>query len=121
MLDFNNYVAINSLFLQITDHEKALEMGQMLIDKHFGHNVKDDKEIFKDDDTYYRLLEDDDSSALNAGELSECAPQPGLSWVYNQTKYMVSLGCRRVAGTFCIRNQSYNLTMVSTVFLWLQR
>ena len=50
-------------------------MGQLLIDRHFGHNVKDG-ETFQDDNSYYRLLEDDNSSALNAGPLSECEPRP---------------------------------------------
>ena len=41
-------------------------MGQALINRHFGHHVKD-QETFQDADVYYRLLDDDDSSALNAG------------------------------------------------------
>ena len=51
-------------------------MGQTLIDRHFGHQVQD-KEIFQDADVYYRLLDDDDSSALNAGALSDCEPRAG--------------------------------------------
>ena len=50
-------------------------MGQALIDRHFGHQVKD-QEKFEDRDVYYRLLEDDDNSALNAGS-SDCKPRPG--------------------------------------------
>ncbi|PVD23300.1 hypothetical protein C0Q70_16566 [Pomacea canaliculata] len=57
------------------DRERAVEMGQQLIDRHFGYNVKTD-EIFRDDQTYYRLMEDDETSALNSGSVSECEPQP---------------------------------------------
>ncbi|XP_045158695.2 uncharacterized protein LOC123524512 isoform X2 [Mercenaria mercenaria] len=56
------------------DRERAVEMGQALIDRHFGHQLKN-QETFQDADVYYRLLEDDDSSALNAGP-SDCNPRP---------------------------------------------
>ncbi|KAH3698494.1 uncharacterized protein LOC127862312 isoform X2 [Dreissena polymorpha] len=55
------------------DRERAVEMGQALIDKHFGHHVKGG-ELFQDADIYYRLLEDDDTSALNSGS-SDCDPR----------------------------------------------
>ncbi|XP_060077398.1 uncharacterized protein LOC132556952 [Ylistrum balloti] len=60
------------------ERSTAVEMGQNLIDKHFGHNVKSTSdEVFQDSpDKYYRLLEDDESSALNAGEMSQCEPRP---------------------------------------------
>ena len=51
-------------------------MGQALIDQHFGHEIKN-QETFTDSDAYFRLLDDDDSSALNSGELSDCQPRPG--------------------------------------------
>ena len=51
-------------------------MGQQLINKNFGLQVKNE-ETFKDDDTFYRLLEDDDTMALNRGEVSDCEPLPG--------------------------------------------
>ncbi|CAG2211928.1 unnamed protein product [Mytilus edulis] len=57
------------------DRSIALEMGQALIDKHFGHNVKS-KETFQDADVYYRLLDDDESEALNSGTMSDCEPRP---------------------------------------------
>ncbi|XP_033738252.1 LOW QUALITY PROTEIN: uncharacterized protein LOC117325864 [Pecten maximus] len=58
------------------DRNVAVDMGQALIDKHFGHNVKSE-EVFQDSpDKYYRLLEDDESTALNAGETSQCEPKP---------------------------------------------
>lgn len=56
------------------EKDRALEMGQILINKHFGKQVKDE-ETFKDDGTYYRLLEDDDNTALNAGAMSTCQPR----------------------------------------------
>lgn len=58
------------------DRGKAVEMGQSLIDKHFSHSAKKDTELFRDDDTLYRLLEDDESNALNADVSSECEPRP---------------------------------------------
>ena len=64
-------------------------MGQELIDQHFGHHVKQEKE-FKDDDTYYRLLEDDESSALNAGATSQCEPMSGkISWKYSMLPHYI--------------------------------
>ena len=63
--------------MSLSDRAAAVEMGQALIDKHFGHNVVPD-EIFQDAaDKYYRLLDDDESNALNAGEMSECEPRLG--------------------------------------------
>ncbi len=50
-------------------------MGQQLIDRHFGHQVKENQ-TFQDDKVHYRLIEDDDSTALNAGETSQCQARP---------------------------------------------
>ncbi|ESP05372.1 hypothetical protein LOTGIDRAFT_227994 [Lottia gigantea] len=57
------------------EREQAIEMGQALIDNHFGHNVKS-SETFEDKDVYYRLLDDDDEDALNSGGMSDCKPRP---------------------------------------------
>lgn len=60
------------------DHSRAIEMGKQLISRSFGHAVAGGgNEDEFNEDTYYRLLEDDESSALNAGQMSECAPHPG--------------------------------------------
>ncbi|KAL4235616.1 hypothetical protein ACF0H5_004011 [Mactra antiquata] len=56
------------------DRDRAIEMGQALIDRHFGHQLKK-QETFQDADVYYKLIEDDDSDALNAGS-SDCEPRP---------------------------------------------
>ena len=64
------------MYLGNTERERAIEMGQNLISQHFGRDIKK-SEVFKDDETVYRLLEDDDSTALNAGTTSECEPRPG--------------------------------------------
>lgn len=56
-----------------TDEKHAIEIGQHLIEQHFSHTVRGNDEQFRLDG-YYRLLEDDESRALNAGALSECAP-----------------------------------------------
>ena len=61
----------------IAGRQQAVEMGQALIERHFGHDVKKN-ERFKDDaSAIYRLLDDDDSDALNAGTMSKCEPRSG--------------------------------------------
>ncbi|XP_076462011.1 uncharacterized protein LOC143294531 [Babylonia areolata] len=55
------------------DRETAVEMGQNLIDSHFGHHVKADEE-FQDAEVYYRLLEDTETGALNGDTISQCEP-----------------------------------------------
>ncbi|KAK7099824.1 hypothetical protein V1264_022873 [Littorina saxatilis] len=57
------------------DRETAVELGQDLIDSHFGHHVKADEDFKDADDAYYRLLEDTDSSALNGGSVTQCEPK----------------------------------------------
>ncbi|XP_064626576.1 uncharacterized protein LOC135487119 [Lineus longissimus] len=70
--DFVNWVVKTKKL----DRPTAIEMGQQLIDKHFGHHVKH-TETFQDDVVYYRLLEDDhETNALNAGSISDCDPRP---------------------------------------------
>ncbi len=59
------------------DRNKGVEMGQSLLDKHFAHSAKKDTDKFQDDDTLYRLLQDDESNALNADVSSDCEPRPG--------------------------------------------
>lgn len=63
-------------FDPLSERSAAVEMGQKLIDQHFGHNLKSDQ-TFQDSDTLYRLMDDDESTALNAGEMSQCEPRPG--------------------------------------------
>ena len=75
-----------------SDKERAMEMGQALINQHFGHQVAN-QEDFRDDDTYYRLLEDDDTTALNAGDVSHCEPRPGTSYVCSLWCLLVLLCC----------------------------
>lgn len=59
------------------DREKAIEMCRQLVERNFGHGVEKGKETeFKDDDSVYRLLEDDESTALNSGMSSACEPRP---------------------------------------------
>ena len=53
-------------------------MGNSLLEKHFSHSAKKDTTEFTDDDTLYRLLEDDESNALNADVSSDCEPRPGI-------------------------------------------
>ena len=59
------------------DRETAVQMGQDLIDTHFGHHIKHD-EVFQDAEVYYRLLEDAETSALNGGTVTHCEPRLGM-------------------------------------------
>ena len=59
------------------DRKKAVEIGKSLLDKHFAHSAKKDTAEFKDNDTLYRLLEHDESNALNANVSSDCEPRAG--------------------------------------------
>mgnify|MGYP001546031829 CR=1 FL=1 len=56
--------------------EEAIQMGQMLISKHFGNEVSGASE-FKTDGTLYQLLEDNETEALNSGKVSDCEPRKG--------------------------------------------
>ena len=60
-----------------TDRATAVEMGQNLIESHFGHHVKE-AEVFQDADVYYRLLEDTETSALNGSSITQCEPRKGI-------------------------------------------
>ena len=52
-------------------------MCRQLVERNFGHGVGKGKETeFKDDDSLYRLLEDDETTALNSGMSSLCEPRP---------------------------------------------
>ena len=53
-------------------------MCKQIVERHFGHAVKKGHQAeFKDDQTIYRFLEDDENNALNAGMSSLCEPRPG--------------------------------------------
>lgn len=54
-----------------------MEMGNILLRQHIARDVRTPNEqTFKNEDVVYRLLEDENSAALNAGTLSECKPSP---------------------------------------------
>ena len=57
--------------------EEAVTLGGELISRKFGHHVCNDHD-FKDGYFFYRLLDDDETNALNMEELSECEPRPGM-------------------------------------------
>lgn len=64
-------------------------MGQQLVERNFGHSAqKDGNKGFKDDDTIYRFLEDDESRALNGDVRTQCEPRPGIvsSFMQNQQR-----------------------------------
>lgn len=71
-VDSNVFLKFSSL-----DREKAIEMCRQLVERNFGHSLEKGKDTeFRDDDTVYRLLEDDESTALNSGMSSQCEPRP---------------------------------------------
>ena len=59
------------------EHEHAIEMCKHLVESHFTHTVKGKTLEFRDDNTLYRFLEDDETNALNANYTSDCEPRPG--------------------------------------------
>ena len=65
-------------FPSFSERSHAVEMCKQLIEKHFGKSVKDKGQIeFRDDDTIYRFLEDDQTNALNSEMNSDCEPRKG--------------------------------------------
>lgn len=98
-----------------SDRERAVEMGQQLIDRHFGYNVKTD-EIFRDDQTYYRLMEDDETSALNSGSVSECEPQPGsFFWRGGRGSFHLILKIKPCSLKHCL-NTEQKRTLIFSFF-----
>ena len=62
----------------LSERSHAVEMCKQLVEKHFGHSVKEKGQIeFRDDDTIYRFLEDDHNNALNSEVVSDCEPRSG--------------------------------------------
>lgn len=53
------------------DEQTALSKGEYLIQHHFVHPVKHSS-TFGNDDELYRLVADEDSQALNQGDVSQC-------------------------------------------------
>ena len=64
------------LFVILSARLEATNMGQQLLSRKFCHHVTDDHD-FKDGFFFYRLIEDDESIALNTKFSSELEPQPG--------------------------------------------
>ena len=69
-------------FMNFADKETAIEVGQNLIDRHFGNQVNQDQ-VFRADDTLYQLLEDSDTNALNTGTTTQCTPRSGKHMCHN--------------------------------------
>ncbi|XP_041359052.1 uncharacterized protein LOC121375589 [Gigantopelta aegis] len=84
--DFVNWVVKNKQL----ERSDAIMMGQALIDKHFGHNIKSDLS-FQDNDVYYRLLDDEETHALNAGHMSDCEPQAAIELGEDLRKIILKL------------------------------
>ena len=76
---------------QVDDRNRAVEMGKIFLEKHFLHSAKKDSENFKDDDTLYRLLQDDESNALNADVSSDCEPRPAADVGESLRKFILEL------------------------------
>ena len=64
--------------MSIVERVAAIDMGQNLVQRNFGHSLqKDGNTDFKDDGTIYRFLEDDEGRALNSTVHTQCEPRPG--------------------------------------------
>ena len=59
-------------FLILTDEAAAVDMGQQLIDRSISVAISPGHVFTNADDAFYRLMEDDDSTALNIGEHIVC-------------------------------------------------
>lgn len=67
----------NLLFLYLLERPVAIEMCCQLVERNFGHSLEKGKDTeFRDDDSIYRLFEDDESTTLNSGMSSLCEPRP---------------------------------------------
>ncbi|KAL8573984.1 hypothetical protein ACOMHN_029431 [Nucella lapillus] len=75
------------------DRNDALEMGQNLLDTHFGVQVNSiqGEGKFKDDDTLYRLLEDSELSALNGGAITRCEPREAVECAEDLRKMIMKM------------------------------
>ena len=59
------------------DRETATNIGQQLVERHFGKSVKRRASTpFKDDNTIYHFISNGDSNALNAWLHTQCEPRP---------------------------------------------
>ena len=64
-------------FLYLLERPVAIEMCRQLVERNFGHSLEKGKDTeFRDDDSIYRLFEDDESTTLNSGMSSLCEPRP---------------------------------------------
>lgn len=75
------------------DRSVAVMRGQELLDRGFGSVAKGKEDgLFVDDDkNLYKLLEHEESSALNAGMTSECEPRPAAELGEDLRKLILSL------------------------------
>jgi len=74
------------------ERSHAIEMCKQLVEKHFGKSVKEKGQIeFRDDDTIYRFLEDDQSNALNSDINSDCEPRNAAELGEDLRKLILSI------------------------------
>lgn len=76
----------------ISDRTKAVEIGQNLLDKGFFHIVKGKPaEKFTDSGNLCRLYEDEESTALNSGLVSDCESSPASELSEKLRKLILSI------------------------------
>ncbi|XP_065062483.1 uncharacterized protein LOC135689250 isoform X2 [Rhopilema esculentum] len=74
------------------DRGHAIAMCKQLVEKHFGKSVKEKGQIeFRDDDTIYRFLEDDQTNALNSDIVSDCEPRDAAEVGEDLRKLILSI------------------------------
>lgn len=86
-LDFVNWV----MEAKNVDKEKAIEMGQNLISRKFGHGVHT-QEVFKcDPDALYQLGSAALGSALNNDKINNCAQRPATEVAEDLRKLILKI------------------------------
>ncbi|XP_071480608.1 uncharacterized protein, partial [Diadema antillarum] len=78
---------------QTMERSQAVMRGQEILDRGFGSQIKGREDgVFVDDDKHlYKLLEHEESSALNSGVSSECEPRPASELGEDLRKLILAL------------------------------
>ncbi|XP_057314241.1 uncharacterized protein LOC130655492 isoform X1 [Hydractinia symbiolongicarpus] len=96
------------------DRDAAISMCRQLVERHFGHSVKKES-YFKDDNSIYRFIEDDEGKALNAGIHTQCEPRPGkrkgsIRYILIISKVLLHIFCDLITGFWrFLQNQRFFL------------
>lgn len=102
-----------------------MKKGQYLLDHHFAQSVKH-QTGFENTDKLYRLLEDDDSKALNHGDTSQCQALSGDRSTIDQSQcycicheYFIDLSISRLFSIYSQINLNIYCHMYIKVREWM--